>query len=164
MALRQENTRHHRSLRLRKHDGYNQDGVPNRVAYFMGENGLTTNPGVVNGKVTWPHVGAVIHVRCEASTRGHALVVMLAYILVRELARRSIDLDLTVSEGLDKLATLCVTGILRQTSCDSLRFAYTFVGRATRRFRRYSSIFAAVRTLSHRDTPVPGVSLAAPSG
>jgi len=53
-----------------------------------------------------------IHVRCEASTRGHALVVMLAYTLVRELARRWIDLDLTVEEGINKLATLCVTEII----------------------------------------------------
>ena len=53
-----------------------------------------------------------IHVRCEASTRGHALVVMLAYILVRELARRWIDLDLTVGEGISKLATLCVTEVI----------------------------------------------------
>ncbi len=52
-----------------------------------------------------------IHVRCEASTRGHALVVMLAYILVRELARRWIDLDLTVEEGIKQLATLCVMEI-----------------------------------------------------
>jgi len=53
-----------------------------------------------------------IHVRCEASTRGHALVVMLAYILVRELARRWSDLDLTVAEGINQLATLCVTEIV----------------------------------------------------
>lgn len=53
-----------------------------------------------------------IHVRCEASTRGHALVVMLAYILVRELARRWIDLDLTVGEGVHQLATLCVTELI----------------------------------------------------
>lgn len=59
-----------------------------------------------------------IHVRCEASTRGHALVVMLAYILVRELAHRWIDLDLTVEEGINKLATLCVTEI---TSDDKVR-------------------------------------------
>jgi len=38
---------------------YNNDGVSNGVAYFMGMNGLATNPGVVNGKVTWPHVGTV---------------------------------------------------------------------------------------------------------
>jgi len=38
---------------------YNNDGVSNGVAYFMGMNGLATNPGVVNGKVTWPHLGTV---------------------------------------------------------------------------------------------------------
>ena len=53
-----------------------------------------------------------IHVRCEASTRGHALVVMLAYILVRALSRRWIDLDLTVGEGISKLSTLCVTEVI----------------------------------------------------
>lgn len=52
-----------------------------------------------------------IHVRREESTRGHALVVMLAYRLVRELSRRWIDLDLTVAEGLHALSTLCVTEI-----------------------------------------------------
>jgi hypothetical protein len=36
----------------------------------------------------------------------------VAYILVRELARRWIDLDLTVEEGINKLATLCVTEII----------------------------------------------------
>lgn len=53
-----------------------------------------------------------IHVRLESSTRGHALVVMLAYRLVRELARRWADLDLTVGEGIRQLATLCVTEII----------------------------------------------------
>jgi len=38
---------------------YNHDGVQNGVAFFMGMNGLATNPGVVNGKVTWPKVGTV---------------------------------------------------------------------------------------------------------
>jgi len=33
---------------------YNNDGVSNGVAYFMGAAGLATNPGVVAGKVTWP--------------------------------------------------------------------------------------------------------------
>ncbi|MCX6873992.1 MAG: autotransporter-associated beta strand repeat-containing protein [Verrucomicrobia bacterium] len=31
----------------------NNDGVQNGIAYFMGENGLTTNPGIVDGKVRW---------------------------------------------------------------------------------------------------------------
>ncbi|MCX6879076.1 MAG: Ig-like domain-containing protein [Verrucomicrobia bacterium] len=34
---------------------YNNDGVPNGVAYFMGETGVASNPGVVDGKVSWPH-------------------------------------------------------------------------------------------------------------
>ncbi|MCX6879132.1 MAG: hypothetical protein NTW21_35800, partial [Verrucomicrobia bacterium] len=46
---------------------YNNDGVANGVAYFMGENGLATNPGVVNGKVTWPHVGAVAAFEVQVS-------------------------------------------------------------------------------------------------
>jgi hypothetical protein len=63
-----------------------------------------------------------IHVRLESSTRGHALVVMLAYRLVRELARRWVDLDLTVGEGIRQLATLCVTEIIAdgQVRCGSV--------------------------------------------
>ena len=53
-----------------------------------------------------------IHVRTEQSTRGHALVVMLAYRLIKELARRWADLDLTVGEGIKQLSTLCVTEVL----------------------------------------------------
>jgi Transposase DDE domain len=48
-----------------------------------------------------------IHVRCEASTRGHALVVMLAYRLAQELSRRWSSLDLTIGEGVRELDTLC---------------------------------------------------------
>jgi len=47
-----------------------------------------------------------IHVRLASRTRGHVLVVMLAYRLVQELARRWAHLNLTVQEGLDQLATL----------------------------------------------------------
>src|SRR6202023_174780 len=60
-----------------------------------------------------------IYVQLENSTRGHALVVMLAYRLVHELARRWQTLDLTVQEGLKKLSTLCVVEVelADQTSC-----------------------------------------------
>ena len=34
---------------------YNNDGVSNGVAYFMGVTGVATNPAIINGKVTWPH-------------------------------------------------------------------------------------------------------------
>ena len=46
---------------------YNHDGVQNGVAYFMGMNGLATNPGVVAGKVTWPHVGVVASFEVQVS-------------------------------------------------------------------------------------------------
>lgn len=48
-----------------------------------------------------------VHVRTEASTRGHVLVVMLAYMIVRELRRAWRMFNLTVKEGLDQLTTLC---------------------------------------------------------
>jgi hypothetical protein len=53
-----------------------------------------------------------IHVRRATRTRGHALVVMLAYRIARELARCWVDLDARVQEGLDELAGLCATEIL----------------------------------------------------
>jgi len=52
-----------------------------------------------------------IHVRLESRTRGHALVVMLAYRLVMELARRWRELEVTVEEGLHALATLCAVEV-----------------------------------------------------
>lgn len=48
-----------------------------------------------------------VFVRTEASTRGHVLVVMLAYIIIRALRQAWEHLDLTVEEGLAQLATLC---------------------------------------------------------
>ena len=40
-------------------EDFNHDGVQNGIAYFMGMNGLATNPGVVSGKVTWPNGGNI---------------------------------------------------------------------------------------------------------
>ncbi len=48
-----------------------------------------------------------IHVRLSSRTRGHALVVMLAYQIVAELARCWQALDLTVAEGIAELSSLC---------------------------------------------------------
>ena len=47
-----------------------------------------------------------INVRLASRTRGHVLVVMLAYRLVQTLARRWAHLNVTVQEGIDQLATL----------------------------------------------------------
>ena len=52
-----------------------------------------------------------IHVRLESRTRGHAFVVMLAYSIIQALANYWRHLDLTVKEGLDQLATLCLNEI-----------------------------------------------------
>ena len=52
-----------------------------------------------------------VNVRLETRTRGHAFVVMLAYSIIRALAALWRDLDLTVQEGLDQLATLCLTEV-----------------------------------------------------
>lgn len=48
-----------------------------------------------------------VFVRTEASTRGHVLVVMLAYMIVRELKKAWKQIDLTVEEGLEELKRLC---------------------------------------------------------
>lgn len=52
-----------------------------------------------------------IYVRLESRTRGHAFIVMLAYTIIQELARLWHRLDITVQEGLDQLASLCLTEI-----------------------------------------------------
>jgi transposase len=52
-----------------------------------------------------------IYVRLETRTRGHLLVVMLAYLLVQELANCWRQQELTVEEGLDELKSLCTTRV-----------------------------------------------------
>jgi hypothetical protein len=47
-----------------------------------------------------------VYVRSEAHTRAHVLVVMLAYLIVRELRKAWAPLDATVEEGLDELGAL----------------------------------------------------------
>ncbi len=52
-----------------------------------------------------------VFVRTENSTRGHVFVVMLAYMIARKLRQAWAELDLTVEEGLNQLATLCSTEV-----------------------------------------------------
>jgi hypothetical protein len=63
-----------------------------------------------------------VFVRTEKSTRGHVLVVMLAYLIVRYLRQAWAALDLTVEEGISQLATLCSlqVGIKGQSTCHRL--------------------------------------------
>ena len=48
-----------------------------------------------------------VFVRTEANTRGHVLVVMLAYLLIRALKKAWKDIDLTVEEGIKELDRIC---------------------------------------------------------
>jgi hypothetical protein len=52
-----------------------------------------------------------IYVRKESRTRGHVFVVMLAYHTVKELSRCWCELDMTPSEGVNELASLCMTEV-----------------------------------------------------
>lgn len=60
-----------------------------------------------------------VYVQTEKSTRGHVLVVMLAYMIVRVLRGAWQEFDLTVEEGLNQLSTLCSMEmkIKNQASC-----------------------------------------------
>ena len=62
-----------------------------------------------------------VFVRTEASTRGHVLVVMLAYMIVRELKKAWRDFDLTVEEGLDELSRLCAMQLSIKDAASCLR-------------------------------------------
>lgn len=48
-----------------------------------------------------------INVRLESRTRGHVFIVMLAYRIIQELAKRWKEFNLTVEEGIKELSTLC---------------------------------------------------------
>ena len=52
-----------------------------------------------------------IYVRLCSRTKGHVFVVMLSYLIVRELAKRWKEIDLTVEEGIKELSTLCMTEV-----------------------------------------------------
>jgi len=48
-----------------------------------------------------------IFVQRDTRTRGHAFVVMMAYLIVRALSEMWREFDLTVEEGIHQLATIC---------------------------------------------------------
>ncbi len=62
-----------------------------------------------------------IYVRTEEHTRGHVLVVMLAYLIRRELSRAWAALNITVEEGLAQLATLCSMEVKTEGGASCLR-------------------------------------------
>ena len=59
--------------------------------------------------------------RTEASTRGHVFVVVLAYLLERELDKYWRDLEVTVAEGIDELGSLRGTELtIGQATCQKV--------------------------------------------
>ncbi len=60
-----------------------------------------------------------VYVQTEKSTRGHVLLVMFSYIIVRRLRRAWEKSDLTVEEGIKQLSTLCSMEmkVKNQASC-----------------------------------------------
>jgi transposase len=53
-----------------------------------------------------------VHVRTASHTRGHVFVVMLSYLVMAELERCWHNLELTASEGIKQLDTICATRLL----------------------------------------------------
>ena len=62
-----------------------------------------------------------VYVRTAANTRGHVLVVMLAYVIRRELSRAWAKFNVTVEEGLAQLATLTSIEIKFDNGASCLR-------------------------------------------
>lgn len=57
-----------------------------------------------------------VYVRLERTTRAHVLVVMLAYKIIRELARCWRQINRTVEEGIRQLTTLCAQTVTIKTT------------------------------------------------
>jgi transposase len=62
-----------------------------------------------------------VFVRNAERTRAHVFVVMLAYLIVRELKKAWVDFDLTVEEGLDLLKNLCAVEFQVKDGASCLR-------------------------------------------
>lgn len=92
-----------------------------------------------------------VYVRKEENTRGHVLVVMLAYLVTRELRRAWIDLDVTVEEGLEQLKTLCSMEIRTDNGGTCLRIPQP---RATSRALLSALDLHLPEALPHTDVPV----------
>ena len=92
-----------------------------------------------------------VYVRKEENTRGHVLVVMLAYLVTRELRRAWVDLDVTVEEGLDQLKTLCSMEIRTNKGGTCLRIPQP---RAKSQALLTALDLQLPDTLPHTDVPV----------
>jgi hypothetical protein len=92
-----------------------------------------------------------IYVRTAANTRGHVLVVMLAYLIRRELSRAWVALDMTVEEGLHQLQSLSSTEVRVEGGGSCLRIPQP--NPAARRLLDALNLHVP-DVLPHTDTPV----------
>lgn len=92
-----------------------------------------------------------VYVRKEENTRGHVLVVMLAYLVARALRRAWADLDVTVEEGLEQLKTLCSMEIRTNKGGTCLRIPQP---RAASRALLAALDLNLPEALPHTDVPV----------
>jgi len=53
-----------------------------------------------------------VYVQLESRTRGHALVVMLAYLIVHRLTRLWQTIELTMEDAMTELSTLCLVDLV----------------------------------------------------
>jgi hypothetical protein len=67
-------------------------------------------------------------VRTAEHSRGHVLVLMIGYLIRRELSRAWTSLDVTVEEGLHQLQTLCSTEIKLNDGGSCLRIPTPVAG------------------------------------
>jgi transposase len=59
-----------------------------------------------------------VFVRKEKRTKGHVLIVMLAYLIIHELRKLWAEMDITVEEGISELSTISTVEIkMGETSC-----------------------------------------------
>ncbi len=92
-----------------------------------------------------------INVRTAEHTRGHVLVVMLAYLIRQELSQAWTSLDVTVEEGLHQLQTLCATEMKVEGGASCLRIPTPNTATAVLLKALKISLPEA---LPHTDTPV----------
>jgi len=92
-----------------------------------------------------------IHVRTAEHTRGHVLVVMLAYLIRRQLSRAWTSLDVTVEEGLHQLQTLCATEMKVEGGASCLRIPTPSMAVAN---LLEASKIRLPEALPHTETPV----------
>jgi len=62
-----------------------------------------------------------IYVRKEVRTRAHVFIMMLAYLIAYELRRRWRDIEMTIDEGIDELASISTVIVeIAGTTCQSI--------------------------------------------